>query len=102
MRMMLAFDGHVVETAGDGREALALFEKGKFDVVLTDLAMPLMRGDELAAAIKARDPKQPVVLMTAYAETLGPPGYLPKGVDYVLGKPFLLEELRLALAKVAQ
>jgi CheY-like chemotaxis protein len=101
VRMMLAFDGHVVETAQNGQEALALFEQGKFDVVITDLAMPLMRGDELAAAIKARDPKQPVVMITAYAEMLGPPDHPPKGVDYILSKPFLLEELRLALARVA-
>jgi len=101
MRMMLAFDGHAVETAQDGQEALALFEKGKFDVVITDLAMPSMRGDELAAAIKARDPKQPVVMITAYAEMLGPPDHPPEGVDYILSKPFLLEDLRLAIATVA-
>ncbi len=101
VRMMLAFDGHVVETADNGQEALALFEKGKFDVVITDLAMPLMRGDELAAAIKARNPKQPVVMITAYAEMLGPPEHPPQGVDYILSKPFVLEDLRLALASVA-
>ena len=97
--MMLAFDGHVVETAPNGQEALALFQQGKFDVVITDLAMPLMGGDELAVAIKARDPKQPVVMITAYAELLGPPDHPPKGVDFVLSKPFLIEDLRLAIAK---
>jgi CheY-like chemotaxis protein len=100
VRMMLAFDGHVVETAQNGQEALALFQKGKFDVVITDFAMPLMRGDELAAAIKARDPKQPVVMITAYAEMLGLPDHPPTGVDYILSKPFLLEDLRLAIARV--
>ena len=100
VRMMLAFDGHIVETAQNGQEALALFEKGKFDVVITDLAMPLMGGDELAVAIKARDPKQPVVMITAYAETLGPSDHPPKGVDCVLSKPFLLEDLRRAIARV--
>jgi CheY-like chemotaxis protein len=88
-----------VETACDGPEALALFEKGKFDVVITDFAMPLMRGDELVAAIKARNPKQPVVMITAYADTLVPPGHPPLGVDCVLSKPFLLEDLRLAIAR---
>jgi two-component system response regulator AtoC len=101
VRMMLAFDGHLVQTAANGQEALALFEKGKFDVVITDFAMPSMRGDALAAAIKARDPKQPVVMITAYAEMLGPPEHLPEGVDYLLSKPFLLEDLRLAVSTVA-
>src|SRR5205809_7329531 len=66
VKMMLAFDGHAVETACSGKEALALFENGKFDVVITDFAMPTMKGDELAAAIKARSPTQPVVMITAY------------------------------------
>ena len=68
--MMLAFDGHQVETAGSGKDALALFTKDKYDVVITDYAMPAMKGDELAVAIKSLAPEQPVVLITAYAEML--------------------------------
>ncbi len=100
MKMMLAFDGHTVETAQNGQEALALFQKGKYDLVITDFAMPFMRGDHLAAEIKALDATQPVVMITAYAEMLGPPETPPAGVDHVLSKPFLLEELRAAIAKV--
>ena len=100
VKMMLNFDGHVVETANNGREALALFDKGKFDVVITDFAMPNMKGDELAAQIKSRNPKQPVVMITAYAEMLQASGNLLKGVDFVISKPFLLENLREAIAKV--
>jgi CheY-like chemotaxis protein len=99
VRMMLNFDGHVVETANNGMEALALFDKGKFDLVITDFAMPNMKGDELAAAIKARSPKQPVVMITAYAEMLQSSGTPLKGVDFVISKPFLLENLREAIIK---
>ena len=101
VKMMLNFDGHVVETANNGKEALALFDKGNFDVVITDFAMPNMKGDELAAAIKARSPNQPVVMITAYAEMLQASGNPLKGVDCVISKPFLLENLREAIAKVA-
>jgi CheY-like chemotaxis protein len=101
VKMMLKFDGHVVETARNGREALAVFEKGKFDLVITDFEMPTMKGDELAAAIKARAPEQPVVMITAYAEMLQASGNLLKGVDFMVSKPFLLENLREAIAKVA-
>jgi len=101
VKMMLSFDGHVVETASNGKEALALFDKGKFDLVITDFAMPNMKGDELAAAIKARAPKQPVVMITAYAEMLQSSGNPLTGVDFVISKPFLLENLREAIAKVA-
>ncbi len=100
VKMMLAFDGHIVETANSGKDALALFEQRKFDVVITDFAMPLMKGDELAAAIKARNPRQPVVMITAYAEMLQSSGNPLTGVDFVISKPFLLENLREAIAKV--
>jgi CheY-like chemotaxis protein len=98
--MMLDFDGHVVETAANAKEALALLEKNKFDLVITDFEMPVMKGDELAAAIKARDPKQPVVMITAYAEMLQAAGNPLTGVDFIISKPFLLENLREAIAKV--
>jgi CheY-like chemotaxis protein len=101
VKMMLDFDGHVVETVGSGKDALAMLEKGKFDLVITDFEMPTMKGDELAAAIKARDPKQPVIMITAYAEMLQAAGNPLSGVDLVVSKPFLLENLRAAIAKVA-
>ena len=100
VKMMLAFDRHAVETATNGKDALAKFEKGKFDLVITDFEMPAMKGDELAAAIKARDPNQPVVMITAYAEMLQSSGNRLTGVDFVISKPFLLENLREAIAKV--
>ncbi len=101
VKMMLNFDGHVVETVGSAKEALALLERSKFDLVITDFQMPGMRGDELAAAIKARDPKHPVVMITAYAEMLQASGNPLTGVDFVISKPFLLENLREAIAKTA-
>lgn len=100
VKMMLNFDGHVVETANNAKDALAMFEEGKFDLVITDFAMPAMKGDELAVAIKARAPKQPVVMITAYAEMLQSSGNPLKGVDWIISKPFLLENLRDAIAKV--
>ena len=63
--------------------------------------MPAMKGDELAAAIKSRDPKQPVVMITAYAEMLQNSASPLHGVDFLISKPFLLENLREAIAKVA-
>ena len=100
VKMMLDFDGHAVETAASAKDALAALEKGKFDLVITDFEMPVMKGDELAAAIKARDPLQPVVMITAYAELLRASGNPLTGVDYLISKPFLLENLREAIAKV--
>jgi CheY-like chemotaxis protein len=100
VRMMLNFDGHEVQTACNGKEALALFQKGKFDLVITDFEMPSMKGDELAAEIKKISPKQPVVMVTAYAEMLQTSQGKMTGVDLIIGKPFLLDSLRQAIAKV--
>ena len=100
VKMMLDFDGHVVETVSSAKAALAAMEKDKFDLVITDFEMPVMKGDELAAAIKARDPTQPVVMITAYAEMLQASGNPLPGVDHLISKPFLLENLREAIAKV--
>jgi CheY-like chemotaxis protein len=101
VKMMLTFDGHEVQTAHGGKEALALFEKQPFDVVITDFAMPVMKGDELAAAIKARVPNQPVIMITAYAEMLQSSEHPLPAVDHMISKPFLLDDLRDAIARVS-
>jgi len=99
IRMLLSFDGHEVVPASSGGEALALFEQGGFDVVITDYHMPKMKGDELAVALKARRPGQPVVMITAYAEMLKASAGALAGVDQLLSKPFQLVELREAIRK---
>jgi two-component system, NtrC family, response regulator AtoC len=100
IKMMLAFDGHEVRIATSGKEALAVLETDTFDLVITDFAMPAMKGDALAAAIKVLLPKQPIVMITAYAEMLQSSGHPLPGVDVLIGKPFLLENLREGITKV--
>jgi len=100
VKMMLEFDGHEVQTANSGQEALELFGKDRFDLVITDFAMPIMKGDELAIAIKAKVSGQPIIMITAYAEMLQSSGNALKGVDHMISKPFLLDDLRKAIAKV--
>ena len=96
VKMLLQIDGHEVVTTNSSQEALGLFQSGRFDLVFTDFAMPGMNGHQLAAAIKVGAPDQPVVMITGHAGTLLP----SPDVDFVVGKPFLLEHLREAIAKV--
>jgi CheY-like chemotaxis protein len=101
IKMLLEHDGHKVQTANNGTEALSLLEQDMFDLVTTDFAMQGMKGDALAVAIKQRLPNQPVLMISAngaIAQSFGEP--LP-GVDMVISKPFSLEDLREAVAKVA-
>ena len=60
----LEFMGFEVALAGNGIEALAVFIESSFDLVLTDLAMPVMDGLSLADQIKTRAPRTPVILLT--------------------------------------
>jgi|SRR5271169_4416744 len=99
VKMLLEFDGHEVVTADNGREALALFEQNRFDLVITDYKMPGMKGDELALALKARRPGQPVVMLTAHAEMIKTETVPLTGVDQLVSKPFQLVDLREAIQK---
>ena len=91
---ILDFMGFEVALASNGVEALSLFLANPFDLVLTDLEMPIMDGWSLTNCIKERSPNTPVVLMTGGdRETVwkkvesGP-------VDSVIFKPFRLEDLQ--------
>jgi two-component system response regulator PilR (NtrC family) len=99
VKMMLTFDGHIVETASSAKAALEIFAPNKYDLVITDYAMPQMKGDELALQLRSRSPDQPIVLITAYAEMLKASNSPLTGVDSVVSKPFLLDDLRSAVAK---
>lgn len=101
IRKILASDGHQVVTAFSAEEAMNAFNAGDFDIVITDYEMPVMKGDRLAAAMKALRPGQPIILITAYAESLRLKGNFPLGVDLVLPKPFKLEEMRDAVQRLA-
>jgi len=99
VEMMLAFDGHTVETATSGAEALACLDRAPFDLVITDYAMPQMKGDELAQRIKQLNPALPVVMITAHAEVLESTGAPLPGIVLVISKPFMLETLREAISQ---
>ena len=94
VRGLLERDGHRVQVASSGDEALDLFVRAlhageRFDVVVTDLAMPGTDGEAVAVEVKRTTPSTPVILLTGYGfGKSGPP------FDCVLGKPEGLRELR--------
>jgi signal transduction histidine kinase/ActR/RegA family two-component response regulator len=97
----LSGDGHTVEAARGGVEALQKFHAGWFDVVITDQGMPEMTGEQLAAMIKRTAPEKPVILLTGFGDLILASGLKPSGVDLVVSKPPTLAALREALAKVS-
>ncbi len=100
IQMMLNHFGHEVHTADGGAAALALFATRPFDLVITDYSMPEMKGDQLVIHIRRRQPDQRIILATAFAEDFLAHAKSGHHVDFVLTKPFSLEELRAAIAKV--
>ncbi|GEM_PF-3110541 len=96
----LGLDGHHVQKAAHGREALDRLHLDGIDLVVTDAAMPVMGGLELAKAVKAQYPGTPVILLTGFGDTMKAHGTTPEGVDLVLGKPATIEALRAAIAQV--
>ena len=100
LRLLLRMKGHQVELADDGEKALALYEKGKFDLVVTDFSMPGMDGLELARVIRERVPEQPIIMISAYADAVTSDEKRRLNIDAVLGKPFSVQQLQDALISV--
>ncbi len=102
---LLAKGGHAVTLAGDGRQAVAAFDAGAFDVVLMDVQMPEMDGFEATAAIRQRDAvmgrRTPVVAMTAHAMKGDRERCLKAGMDEYVSKPVQRGELLRVLAWAA-
>jgi PAS domain S-box-containing protein len=92
-------DWHTVDVAGNGREALQLLERREFDLVITDKVMPEMNGDQLAAAIKSREPETQIILLTGYGDS-EEGEHQSEFIDLVVGKPASLADLRAAIARV--
>ena len=87
---MLAERGYAVVTAADGVEALEILQRstGTIDLLVTDIAMPRMNGDELARQLIDRDIGLPVVFLTGHA-AVGPQSTAGR----VLAKPVALDDL---------
>lgn len=92
--------GHTVDAASDGQEALEKFLASRYDLVITDLAMPAMSGEQLAMEIKKIAPNKPIILLTGFGDPRLAQNAYSDLVDCVLIKPVTLFALRQAIAKV--
>jgi DNA-binding response OmpR family regulator len=92
----LAMDGHAVKTAADGSEALDVLtrEEGGFDLLLTDVRMPIMDGIALALTVARDFPDMTILLMTGYADQRERAHGLDALIHEVITKPFTLAVLR--------
>jgi CheY-like chemotaxis protein len=92
----LSEDGHSIEQAGDGSEALELLKNGHFDLVLSDILMPKVNGYAVIEFVHSTFPDTSVLLMTAYG---GMRPVWSQGVEIVM-KPINLDELSAAIRRL--
>ncbi len=95
LKIMLEMQGHSVEEASNGAEALERIEELPLDLVIADIRMPEMDGIELLRRIQAMDIPLPVVFITAFATIESAVEAMRHGAADYLTKPF--EEQRLIL-----
>jgi two-component system, cell cycle response regulator CpdR len=95
----LTTDGHQVLSACDGSEALEILarEQGGFDLLLTDVRMPIVDGIALALSVARDFPALTILMMTGYADQRERAHNLEALIHDVIAKPFTLATLRTAV-----
>lgn len=97
---ILAHDGYPVAGALSGYEALNLFSKKTFDIVVTDMKLPGMGGLSLIHELRKKDEPVAIVVITAYSSVKTAVEAIKCGADDYLTKPVNIEELELVLEKL--
>jgi DNA-binding NtrC family response regulator len=92
--------GYDISVAENGSEALNLFKKGKFDLVVTDMKMPGMTGIEVLQSVKILSPDIPVILITAYGTVNTAVEAMKEGAAEFIMKPFSLDDLEAVVKNV--
>ncbi len=96
---LLREHGHQVMGAGDGQLALGLLGQMPFDVILSDIKMPVLDGFSLLKEVKQAFPEVAVVMMTGYSQEFNVREALALGADDYISKPFRGPEILLILEK---
>jgi signal transduction histidine kinase/ActR/RegA family two-component response regulator/PAS domain-containing protein len=97
---LLAVLGQEVEITLGGAAALERYSPERFDVVFTDLGMPEVNGWDVVQAVKSRSPDTPVVIVTGWGAQIEGRALHARGADYVIPKPFSLEDVREVLRQL--
>lgn len=93
LRVGLAREGFAVDSAGDGRSGLSLARNNPYDVLVLDLMLPELDGLELLAALRDKDERPHVLVLTARDRVADRVQGLNAGADDYLVKPFAFDEL---------
>jgi signal transduction histidine kinase len=98
--LFLRHQEHEVEVTPSAIEALRLVREQRFDLVITDHAMPGMTGGNFVATLRSAGFDIPIVMLTGFGELMTTSDSIPTGVTKLVNKPVTMEELRTAIAAV--
>jgi signal transduction histidine kinase/ActR/RegA family two-component response regulator len=90
---ILVREGCEVALAGEGREALQLFDSAVYDAVFTDVGLPGMSGWEVARAVRERDEHIALAVITGWGDTVTPEEQSEAQADWIIPKPFTVERI---------
>jgi DNA-binding NtrC family response regulator len=99
LREALALDGYEVVTAADGQEALEEVTRGEVDLLITDLKMPRLSGEELLKSVTAQLPTMPVIILTGHGTIESAVQAMHDGAYDFLTKPVNLDRLSLLVKR---
>ena len=99
---ILTREGCEVELAGEGREALRLFEAQEFDAVFTDVGLPGMSGWELARAVRERDRHVALAVITGWGDTVTAEEQSAAQADWIVPKPFTVDRITDLVGEISQ
>lgn len=99
LEKFLNAEGYAVESAASADEALRKLEKSNFDLVLSDIKMPGMDGNELLDRVRARNDETIVILMTAFGSIEAAVSAIKRGAADYVSKPFAVEEVLLRIRR---
>jgi len=97
---ILSDEGYTVTLANNGEEALARFNGNLFDLVVTDIKMPVMDGLQLLQEIRKTGSKADVIMVTAYGEVESYLKAMSLGAAEYINKPIRIKELKRIVHKV--
>ena len=99
IELRLKKDGHNVIICQDGREALKKIEESSPDLIITDIMMPFLSGLEIIGAVKKKDKKIPIIVLSAMGQENVVLEAFQLGADDYITKPFSPNELSMRVKR---
>ncbi len=92
----------VITKACDGEEAVEKIKEEKFDLIITDMKMPGISGEEVVKFIRKESPETQIIVISGYSSLSSVSNTLGHGVSAFLSKPFTIKQIRAEIEKIFQ